>query len=74
MDTLYSRLLVEPYKGLAHWWRHEPVDAGVRLIMWMISRSHWTVAATQNGQLARYVAVMVLGLILMLALVVRSTT
>ena len=74
MDTLYDRLLVQPYKRLAHWWRHEPVDVAVRLIMWVVSRSHWTVAATQNGQLARYVTVMVLGLILMLALVVRTPT
>jgi len=69
MDTLYRRTLVQPYTALARGLRNEPIDVLVNLIAWITTQFHLGLAATQNGQLRRYIAIMVVGLILMLSLV-----
>ncbi|MCB1679606.1 MAG: NADH-quinone oxidoreductase subunit L [Halioglobus sp.] len=71
VDALYDALLVRPFTGLCHWWRKEPVDLAYNAV---IAAAHWGhrgLAALQSGQLRWYATSMVLGLILLLAAVLR---
>lgn len=67
MDRLYDGLFVTPYKTTARVMRGEPVDriyeAVVQLSLWI----HRWLSDKQSGQLRRYAASMVVGLILLIA-------
>lgn len=74
MDRLYDRLLVQPYASLAQWWRGEPMDRVVALIMGSAVAIHEQLSASQSGRLGRYVAVLSAGLIVMLTLMLLRAT
>ena len=74
MDRLYDRLLVQPYASLAQWWRGEPMDRVVALIMGSAVTIHEQLSASQSGRLGRYVAVLSAGLIVMLTLMLLRAT
>lgn len=72
MDSLYRKLIVAPYTALAQWWRNEPIDHLVALIAGTAVFFNGLFATAQNGRLGRYITVMVLGLLLMLATLVMG--
>ena len=74
MDRLYDRLLVQPYASLAQWWRGEPMDRVVALIMSSAVAIHEQLSTSQSGRLGRYVAVLSAGLIVMLTLMLLRAT
>ncbi len=67
MDRFYDSLFVSPYKTLARIMRNEPIDqlynGIVQLSLWL----HGWLSDQQSGQLRRYAASMVVGLILLVA-------
>ncbi len=73
-DDLYHAVFVRTYTGLAHWWRHEPVDSIYNAIISINQWLHRIFSATQSGQLRWYASSMVLGLIVLIALVLRHSS
>ena len=70
IDWLYDRVFVKPYYGLARVLKSEPVDALYNLIVRVNqSLNHW-LSEGQSGQMRRYIASMVFGLIVLLAILV----
>jgi NADH-quinone oxidoreductase subunit L len=65
-DAFYAFVLVRPYRALARWLRHEPVDDGLALVVSSVRLSHHLLALTQSGRIRTYAAGMVLGVILLL--------
>jgi NADH-quinone oxidoreductase subunit L len=72
MDQLYDALWVSPYKKVSHWLRNEPVDAIYNAIVAIHHWCHRKLLALQTGELRWYATTMVLGLILMLAVMLRN--
>jgi len=74
IDGLYDALLVKPFTGLARWWRNEPVDLLYNALVSLIRWGHRGVLALQTGELRWYATVMVFGLVLFLAVMLRNAT
>ncbi|MCB1676484.1 MAG: NADH-quinone oxidoreductase subunit L, partial [Halioglobus sp.] len=71
VDALYDALLVRPFTAVCRWWRAEPVDVAYNAVIAAAHLGHRGLAALQSGQLRWYATSMVLGLILLLAAVLR---
>ena len=74
MDQLYDALLVRPFTALSHWWRNEPVDSIYNGVVSLSQWAHHKLTATQTGELRWYATSMVLGLVLLLAIMLRNAT
>jgi NADH-quinone oxidoreductase subunit L len=74
IDTLYDRLWVGPFNGLAHWWRNEPVDLLYNAVAGFCRWSHGRLVALQTGELRWYATSMVCGLLLFLAIMLRNAS
>ncbi|MEH6587248.1 MAG: NADH-quinone oxidoreductase subunit L [Halioglobus sp.] len=74
MDQLYDALWVTPYKKISHVLRDEPVDAIYNGIVAANQWGHRRLLALQNGELRWYATTMALGLILLLAVMLRNAS
>jgi NADH-quinone oxidoreductase subunit L len=74
IDGLYHNLLVRPFTGLAHWWRNEPVDLLYNGIVVLNQWCHRGLSTLQTGELRWYATSMVLGLVLLLAVMLRTAS
>ena len=74
MDQLYDALLVRPFTALSHWWRNEPVDSIYNGVVSLSQWAHHKLTATQTGELRWYTTTMVVGLVLLLAIMLRNAT
>lgn len=74
IDKLYELLLLTPYKSLARWWKDEPVDLIYAGVIAVNRLGHRCLASLQTGELRWYATTFVLGLIGVLAIVLRSGT
>ncbi len=72
LDRLYDLLWVQPFVGLARWWRGEPVDRLYNAIVALSRRGHGALVSLQNGELRWYATSMVFGLLLLLAILLRN--
>ena len=72
IDKLYDTLLVQPFCSLAHWWRNEPIDRFYDALVAIARWSHGRLVALQTGELRWYATSMVLGLVLLLAIMLRT--
>jgi NADH-quinone oxidoreductase subunit L len=68
MDWLYDRLFVRPYYCLAKWMKAEPVDRAYNLVVAVSQGLNQGLSLSQNGKLRRYISVMIVGLILVIAI------
>ena len=62
------------YGPLRHWWRNEPVDSIYNGVVSLSQWAHHKLTATQTGELRWYATSMVLGLVLLLAIMLRNAT
>lgn len=67
-DKLYAWLIVRPYHGLAKSLKNEPLDRLYHGIVAIFQNTNLALAASQNGRMRSYLAVMVFGLVILLAL------
>lgn len=74
VDGLYQNLLVRPFKGLAHWWRNEPIDYIYNAIVILSQWSHRGLSALQTGELRWYATTMVFGLVLLTVVMLRNAS
>ena len=74
IDGLYHNLLVRPFKGLAHWWRNEPIDYIYNAVIALNQWSHRSLSALQTGELRWYATTMVFGLVLLLVVMLRNAS
>jgi NADH-quinone oxidoreductase subunit L len=74
IDGLYENLLVRPFKGLAHWWRNEPIDYIYNAIVTVSQWSHRSLSALQTGELRWYATTMVFGLVLLTVVMLRNAS
>jgi NADH-quinone oxidoreductase subunit L len=74
VDGLYNNLLVRPFKGLAHWWRNEPIDYIYNAIVALNQWSHRGLSALQTGELRWYATTMVFGLVLLTVVMLRNAS
>ena len=65
-DAMYSMVIIEPYRTLARWLRHEPVDDIGDAITGTARITHHLLSLTQTGRLRTYAAGMVLGTVLLI--------
>ena len=72
IDKLYDALLVQPFTGLARWWRNEPVDLIYNAVVALTRWGHRGLTALQTGELRWYTTSMVFGLVLLLAVMLRN--
>jgi NADH-quinone oxidoreductase subunit L len=72
IDALYARLFVRPYEALAGALRGEPVDRLVALVVAANRTAHRAFASLQTGELRWYTTTFAVGIVLLLALVLRS--
>ena len=72
VDALYNALLVTPYKTIARWWQGEPVDLVDDAIVQISRLSHRGLAALQTGELRWYAMTFAIGLIGIVAIVLRA--
>jgi len=72
IDKLYDALLVQPFTGLARWWRNEPVDLIYNAVVALTRWGHRGLTALQTGELRWYATSMVFGLVLLLAVMLRN--
>jgi NADH-quinone oxidoreductase subunit L len=72
IDTLYDLLWVRPFTALARWWRNEPVDHLYNGIVAACRGAHRALLTLQTGELRWYATTMALGLVLMLAIMLRN--
>ena len=72
IDALYDQLMVRPFKGLAYWWRNEPVDLLYNALVGLSRWSHGRLIELQTGELRWYATSMVFGLLLLLAIMLRD--
>ncbi len=73
IDRLYELLWVRPFKALSHWWRNEPIDQIYNAIVAGCRGAHRGLVTLQTGELRWYATSMVLGLVLMLAIMLRNS-
>ncbi|WP_439105863.1 NADH-quinone oxidoreductase subunit L [Congregibacter sp.] len=73
VDGLYDALLVSPYKALARRFKGEPVDLVYSGVVAVNRMGHRGLAALQTGELRWYFTTVVIGLIGVLAIVLRSS-
>jgi len=59
-------VVVIPYRSIARWLRHEPVDDGLSVLTGTIRISHYMLALTQTGRIRTYAAGMIVGVIILL--------
>jgi len=74
IDKLYDTLLVQPFKGLAHWWRNEPVDMFYNALVALSRWGHGRLITLQTGELRWYATSLVFGLVLLLAIMLRNAS
>lgn len=74
LDALYDRVLVRPFCAIARSLRHEPVDLAYNAIVAGGQWSHRALARLQTGELRWYATGMALGLVLMIAVMLRNAT
>jgi NADH-quinone oxidoreductase subunit L len=72
VDALYHTVLVKPFKGLANWWRNEPIDFIYGLVIHLSQWGHRGLMTMQNGELRWYATSMVCALVLLAAIVLRQ--
>ena len=72
IDALYDLLWVRPYTALSHWWRNEPVDLVYNGVVALNREAHGLLLRLQTGRLRWYATTMVIGLVLVLAVMLRS--
>jgi NADH-quinone oxidoreductase subunit L len=72
IDALYDLLWVRPYTALSHWWRNEPVDLVYNGVVALNREAHALLLRLQTGRLRWYATTMVIGLVLVLAVMLRS--
>ena len=72
IDQLYDVFWVTPYKKVSYWMRNEPVDAIYNSIVAASQWAHHRLLVLQNGELRWYATTMVVGLILLLAVMLRN--
>jgi NADH-quinone oxidoreductase subunit L len=72
IDTLYALLWVRPFTALARWWRNEPIDHLYNALAAACRGAHRALLTLQTGELRWYATSMVLGLVLMLAIMLRN--
>lgn len=72
VDRLYDLVFVRPYKVLAHWWRGEPLDLFYTGVVQLNRLGHRGLAALQTGELRWYATTFVIGLIGIVAIVLRA--
>ena len=65
-DAMYSRIVIQPYRTLARWLRHEPVDDIADVITGTLRAAHHLLSLTQTGWLRTYAAGIVLGTVLLI--------
>jgi NADH-quinone oxidoreductase subunit L len=65
-DAMYDAVVVRPYRTLARWLRHEPVDDLLALLTGSVRVSHYVLVLTQSGRIRTYAVGMALGVILLL--------
>ena len=68
MDWLYDRLFVRPYYRLAEIMQAEPIDSIYNLVVRVNQGLHHLLSGAQTGRMRWYIASMVFGLILVLAM------
>jgi len=68
LDALYDLILVRPYYSLANALSSEPIDRLYGAIVWVNQQLHGLLSRTQGGRVRSYIASMVLGLLLLIAL------
>ncbi len=71
MDWLYHRLFVVPYKTIARLNQSDAVDMIYEGASDLTNIAHYCVALTQTGRLRWYAAVMGIGLVLLIAIILR---
>ncbi len=71
MDWLYHRLFVVPYKTIARVNQSDAVDMIYEGASDLANIAHYCVAYTQTGRLRWYAAVMGIGLVLLVAIILR---
>ncbi|EED34504.1 NADH dehydrogenase i, l subunit [Luminiphilus syltensis NOR5-1B] len=72
VDALYNLLLVTPYRTLARWCQGEPIDHFYNGVVSLNRLCHRGLAALQTGELRWYATTFVIGLIAVVAIVLRS--
>ena len=72
IDNLYDLLWVRPFTALARWWRNEPVDQLYNGVVAACRSAHRALLTLQTGELRWYATTMALGLVLMLAIMLRN--
>ncbi|MFK7828274.1 MAG: NADH-quinone oxidoreductase subunit L [Congregibacter sp.] len=72
IDKLYNALLITPYSALARWWKGEPVDLFYSGVMAISRLGHRGLSSLQTGELRWYATTFVLGVIGVVAVVLRS--
>jgi NADH-quinone oxidoreductase subunit L len=63
---MYSTFVMQPYRALTRWLRHEPIDDGIGALTGAVRLSHYLLVLTQSGRLRTYAAGMVLGALVLL--------
>ncbi|NCF19091.1 MAG: NADH-quinone oxidoreductase subunit L [Haliea sp.] len=74
IDSLYDILWVRPFTALARWWRNEPVDRLYNAIVSASRSGHRALLTLQTGELRWYATSMVVGLVLLLAIMLRNAS
>ena len=63
---------MQPFTGLARWWRNEPIDLIYNAVVALTRWGHRGLTALQTGELRWYATSMVFGLVLLLAVMLRN--
>ncbi len=65
-DAMYEIVFIAPYRALARWLHHEPVDDAIDLLTGSVRLSHYLLVLTQSGRIRTYAAGIVAGVTLIL--------
>ncbi len=65
-DLFYDAVIVKPYRALAHLFRNDPVDQGLRIVPLLANLGHGALSLTENGRLRWYAASIALGAVLII--------
>jgi len=65
-DAMYEIIIIAPYRAIARWLRHEPVDDAIDVLTGSVRLSHFLLVLSQSGRIRTYAAGMVVGAVLIL--------
>jgi NADH-quinone oxidoreductase subunit L len=74
IDRLYDVLLVKPFTGMAQLCRGEPLDMAYNAVVTASQWGHRAMAALQTGELRWYATSMTIGLVLLIAILLRNVS